>query len=82
MPYITVEISLNGDVLGSEVVHNLAFGRSDGMVCIDFGVLLSNWEPGEYEMKAITTFDEKINDGLDDYDAGDYIFIYNITVNK
>jgi len=80
--HITVEISLNGDVLGSDVVHNLTFGRSDGLVCLDFGVLLSDWSPGEYTLQAVATFDETINDGLDDYDAGDYIYVYNITVEE
>ena len=80
--HITVRLYLNDDELGSNVVHNLSFGSSDGLVCLDFGVLLSKWEPGEYELKAVATFDEKINDGLADYDAGDYIFIYNVTVNE
>lgn len=80
--HISVVLSLNGDVLGSDVVHSLSFGRSDGLVCGDFGVLLSNWPAGGYTLEAVATFDEKINDGLADYGAGDYIFIYNITVNE
>ena len=80
--HITVEISLNGDVLGSDVVHSLSFGRSDGLVCVDFGVLFSDWPPGAYTLMAVATFDEKINDGLADYAAGDYVFIYEISVNE
>ncbi len=80
--HIVVSLFLNGGELGGNVVHNLSFQSSNELVCADFGVLLSNWEPGEYELKAVAAFDEKINDGLDDYNAGDYIFIYNVTVEE
>jgi hypothetical protein len=80
--HITVTLSLDGDELGSNVVHPLTFTQVTGLVCLDFGVLLSNWEPGEYELKAVATFDESINDGLADYDAGDYVFVYNVTVKE
>jgi len=64
------------------VVHPLSITRADGLVCVDFGVLLSEWSNGEYKLKAIATFDDKINDGIADYAAGDYVFDYNVTVNK
>jgi hypothetical protein len=80
--HITVTLSFDGDDLRGNNIHNLTFTTPDGLVCLDFGVLLSNWEPGEYELKAAATFDEKINDGLADYDAGDYVFVYNVTVKE
>jgi hypothetical protein len=80
--HITVTMSINGDELGENKVHSLSFTRPDGLVCADFGVLLSNWEPGAYELKAVAVFDEKINDGLADYDAGDYVFVYDVKVNE
>lgn len=80
--HITVTLSIDGDELGSNVVHPLTFTQATGLVCLDFGVLLSNWEPGQYELKAVATFDETINDGLADYDAGDYVFVYNVTVSE
>ena len=45
-------------------------------------MLLSDWSAGEYQLEAVATFDEKINDGLADYEAGEYIFEYNVTVEK
>ena len=44
--------------------------------------MLSDWSPGEYILEAIATFDEMINDGIADYNAGDYVFIYNVTVEE
>jgi hypothetical protein len=43
---------------------------------------MSNWPEGEYQLAAVVTFDEQINDGLADFEAGNYIYEYNVTVNK
>jgi len=80
--HIAVKLYFNDNVLGSDVVHPITFTRSDGLLCLDFGVLMSEWPAGEYKLKAVATFDQKINDGLADYDAGDYIFEYKVTVEK
>lgn len=78
--HINVQIYFNKAELGSDVVHNLSYGSADGLVCLDFGVLLSEWPAGEYFLKAVVTFDEKINDGIADYEPGDYVFEYNVRV--
>ena len=43
---------------------------------------MSDWPPGEYELEAMATFDEPINDGAADFEAGDYIYKYNVTVEE
>jgi len=80
--HIIVRLFFNDDELGRDVVHPVTFTRSDGLVCLDFGVLMSDWPAGEYKLEAAATFDEKINDGIDDFEAGDYIHQYNVTVEK
>jgi hypothetical protein len=80
--HIRVRLYFNGDELGEDVVHPVTFTRQDGFVCLDFGVLMSDWPPGKYELEAVATFDEKINDGADDFEAGDYRFVYNVTVEE
>jgi hypothetical protein len=80
--HITVRLSLNGDQLGDNVVHSLSFTSPDELVCVDFGVLLSNWDPGDYELKAVASLDEPINDGLAEYAAGNYVFVYTVTVKE
>jgi hypothetical protein len=52
------------------------------MVCLDFVALISNWPDGEYQLRAVATFEERINDGAADFDAGDYIHEYNVTVSR
>jgi len=78
--HIRVGLFFNGKQLGTDVVHPITYTRSDNFVCLDFGVLMSDWAPGEYKLKAVATFDEKLNDGASDFEAGDYIFEYNVTV--
>ena len=80
--HIHVRLYFNDDELGKDVVHNLTFTSPNNLLCVDFGVLILEWPVGEYKLEAVATFDEKINDGLADYEAGDYIFVYNVTVEK
>lgn len=80
--HIKVKLSFNDDALGSDVIHPLSFTRPDGLVCLDYGVLMSGWPAGKYKLEAAATFDQKINDGLADYPAGDYVFVYNVTVEE
>lgn len=80
--HINLKLSINGDALGNDVIHPISFTRPDGLVCLDYGVLVTEWPAGQYDVEAAATFDQKINDGLADYDAGDYVFQYNVTVNE
>ena len=80
--HIDVKLYINDNELGTDVVHNLTFTSRDNLLCLDFGVLILEWPAGEYKFEAVSTFNEKINDGLADYEAGDYIFVYNVTVEN
>jgi hypothetical protein len=80
--HIDVKLYINDTELGEDVVHNLTFTSPDNLLCLDFGVLILEWPAGDYKLEAVATFKDKINDGLADYEAGDYIFVYNVTVEK
>jgi hypothetical protein len=80
--HINLRLSINGDELGNDVIHPVSFARPDGLVCLDYGVLATEWPAGEYKVETAASFDEKINDGLADYEAGDYVFQYNVTVEE
>ena len=80
--HITVRLYFNDDELGEDVVQNLSYISPDNLACLDFGVLMSEWPDGTYTLKAVATFDEKLNDGLADYEPGDYVSEYNVTVKK
>ena len=79
--HIKVSLYFNDKKLGNDVVHSLSF-TSNNQPCADLGVLMSDWPNGEYKLKSVATFDQKINDGMADYAAGDYVLEYNVTVKK
>ncbi len=80
--HINIRLAINGDELGNDVIHPVSFTRPDGLVCLDYGVLATEWPAGEYQVETAANFDQKINDGLADYEAGDYVFQYNVTVEE
>jgi hypothetical protein len=80
--HMEVRLYVNDDELGTDVVHNLTFTSPDNLLCLDFGVLILEWPVGEHKLEAVATFKEEINDGLADFEAGDYVFVYNVTVEK
>lgn len=80
--HIAVSLYFNEKKLGTDVVHTLSFTSTNNLHCADFGVLMTDWPNGQYKLKAVATFKDKINDGMADYAAGDYIFEYNVTVAK
>jgi len=79
--HIRIGLYINGEALSGDVVHPVTYQLND-MVCLDFVALLSNWPNGEYQLRSVATFDEQINDGKADFEAGDYIYEYHVTVNK
>ena len=80
--HINVKLYFNDDELGNDVIHPVTFTGTDSLVCLQYVVLMADWPNGEYNLEAVATFDEKINNGLADYEAGDYIFVYNVAVEK
>ena len=80
--HIKINLYINDAEIQSDVIHPLTFTRVDGLLCLDHGVLMSDWPAGEYKLEAVATFNEKINDGLADYEAGDYAYEYNVTVEE
>lgn len=81
--HIVVKVYFNDQELGNDVVHALTYVSPDNnMPCQAYTVLMSEWPEGTYTLEAVATFEEEINDGMADYAAGDYAFVYDVTVEK
>jgi len=80
--HINVLLYYDDTKLGTDVVHSLSYTSTDGQACLEYGVLMSEWPAGQYHLKALAVFDQKINDGISDYDPGDYVYEYDVTVAK
>ncbi|HJS18780.1 MAG TPA: hypothetical protein VJ785_08525 [Anaerolineales bacterium] len=79
--HMSVKLSVNGEELEGDVIHNLSFTAPNDMLCADYGALITEWPAGQYQLEAVATFDETINDGVADFDAGDYVFKYEVEVS-
>ena len=69
---IDVTFTLNGEEVPLEqfAVTELP---SNGNQCRIIYTALSEWEPGEHHLTTAVTFKSKINDGMGDYPAGEYV---------
>ncbi len=76
---IEVQFELNGQVVPMDkfAVTDLPNG---GNQCRIMYAALSDWQSGENTLKTSVTFKSKINDGMGDYEAGDYVSIYSVFV--
>jgi len=76
---IDVQFELNGQpVLADKfAVTDLPNG---GNQCRIIYAALSDWQPGENTLVTSATFKSKINDGMSDYAAGDYVSVYSVYV--
>jgi hypothetical protein len=79
MQHITTSFYFNDQSIPAEYVTTLST-QSEDWECANAGMLLSGWQPGVYRFRVVANFNEKINDGESDYEAGDYISEYNVTV--
>jgi len=80
--HIKIGFYFNDKLIDKNVIHPITYTRPDGLACLEFGVMMSEWVNGIYNLKSVATFEQKINDGLSDYEPGDYIYEYTITVGK
>ena len=74
-----LEVFLDGQPVDAK---SLAQGEQQvsGQTCKDFNGIIRAWPTGKHTIKITMRLDAKINDGWNDYAAGDYVEIYNITV--
>ena len=54
--------------------------ESNGQQCRLYFTALSDWTGGEHHLSTTATFKAKINDGMADYQPGDYVFNYAVYV--
>ncbi len=80
--HIRVGLFFNGSELGADVVHSFSFTSQNNMACGDFGVLITNWPVGHYELKAVTILDQTINDGVSTFQTGNYVQDYTVDVQS
>jgi hypothetical protein len=77
---IQLDFYINDRKLAADEVHSTGFDGPDGWQCAGVGVLLSEWPVGEHRLEIVATFMERINDGADDFEPGEYEMDFRVTV--
>lgn len=80
LSHIHLKFYFNDQEIPHEYVLSANSTQSNGWECAHGGMLLSNWKPGKYKFRVAANFDVTINDGQSDFEAGDYILEYDVTV--
>jgi hypothetical protein len=77
--HIQYLVEVNGQSVNT---NSLSQGSQSelGKSCKDFTGIIRAWPAGKHTIKITMRLDAKINDGWNDYPAGDYTEIYNISV--
>lgn len=80
LPYLRLSFFFKGQRIPNEYVTILNIKTDNNLGCIDAGMLLSGWQPGNYQFRIVANVAEKIDNGIWDYEAGNYISEYQVTV--
>ncbi len=76
---IQLKFVLNGEEVSLDDLANEDL-ESGGQQCRLYYAALSQWPAGEHHLSITATFTEQINDGISDYEAGDYVLEYDVFV--
>ncbi len=78
--HIELTFTLDGTVVDADQLATIDYQTRGGLSCRLVYVVLKDWPAGEHHLTIKATFTQPINDGQDDYPAGDYILDYQVYV--
>jgi hypothetical protein len=78
--HIELKFVLDGEEISTPEMSTFET-ESQGLQCRLIYTALSDWPGGEHHLTTTATFTEELNDGTADYEAGDYVSDYTVTVN-
>ncbi len=77
--HMKVEFAVNGQPVELDKFY-ADENENNGLFCKSFYVVVFRWPGGETKLQTVVTFEEKINDGVGDYEAGTQTFDYTVTL--
>jgi hypothetical protein len=82
LEHMTFEVSVDDTPVPLEqfeVIDHAESGQGQTLECRTFVSVISDWPDGETTLRARYTFDEKLNDGMEDYGPGTQLMEYTVT---
>jgi hypothetical protein len=77
--HITYLVTIDGQSLDVSSLYQ-GTSMSNNQICRDYVGIIQSWPSGSHTISITMRLDAKINDGMSDFVAGDYIEVYKITV--
>lgn len=77
--HLKMEFAINGQPIALDKFYEDESATS-GLFCKSYYVVVFRWPSGETKLQTVVTFEEKINDGVGDYEAGTQTFDYTVTL--
>ncbi|MBN1305013.1 MAG: hypothetical protein JXA13_11315 [Anaerolineales bacterium] len=81
LEHIHQEYMLAGDEISSDQFVELDY-ETGGMSCRVQYLVLTDWPVGEHHLSTTITFDQAINDGSKEYQAGEQVYEYVVYINQ
>ncbi len=79
---IAVTFAVNGTPVDSKTVtQTQPHNAQNGLSCVDYFVVLSDWQPGQVTLTKTMTLRSPVYDGMTVYAPGDYVYEYVVNVS-
>ncbi len=78
--HIQLAFTMDGQTVPADALSTYEYQTRSGLSCRLVYAVLKDWPAGEHHLSIKATFTQTINDGQDDYPAGDYILDYTVYV--
>ncbi len=79
LQHIAVAFEMDGAPVDLSQFYAYDSQRADQLACHSYVAAVYNWPKGKTVLQSTVTFAAAINDGLNDYPAGNQVFVYTIT---
>ncbi len=88
LKHMSHSIVVNGNAIPYSELHSMRYDIApgeyaaypQGMTCMTYGIIASNWPVGRNHVVQTFGFDQRTNDGFDNYEAGEYVYDYTLLV--
>jgi hypothetical protein len=77
---IRFELFMNDQPVALDKALSYFYKSSDGMSCFNYGIVMHGWTSTTTVLTSKLSIQTALNDGMDDYAAGD-VFVRNIVIN-
>jgi hypothetical protein len=80
LPNLTAKFAIGNSQIDQNLITQTQPHTANNLSCVDWFVVLSNWQPGQVTLTRTLTLKAPVFDGNSIYAVGDYVYQYNVQV--